>query len=128
MVAVSEDLSAALCDAVHGSRKARADRHHATSERVPVLCFDDQMRVIALQGVLHQAKRPALASVRERAFERANDARVAEGRQTGPEPEPERDVRRQCPETHARAVTHPGMRTGLATRPGAPSPPPPRCG
>ncbi len=78
VIAIGEHLSVALGDAVHSTRQARADGHHATSERVPIVRFDDEMCVIALQGVVHQAERAALATVRERAFDGPDDPRVAE--------------------------------------------------
>lgn len=48
MIAIGENASAAPQYAIDGTRETRADRHHAASECLAVLCFDDEVRVIPL--------------------------------------------------------------------------------
>jgi len=48
VIPVGEDASAAACHTIDGARETRAERYHAASERIGVLGFYDEMRVIAL--------------------------------------------------------------------------------
>ena len=48
VISVGEDAPRALCDAIHGQREPRADRHHAAAKRILIARLDDQMRVISL--------------------------------------------------------------------------------
>jgi hypothetical protein len=82
MVAVGEDATAAPHDAIDGTSETRADRHHAASERLAVLRLDDEMGVIALQGVVHEAESPARAAFGEGALDGADDTDRAKRGQT----------------------------------------------
>src|SRR4029077_15585902 len=81
VVAVDKDATAAPHDAIDGTSQTRADRHHAASEGLTVLRLDDEMGVIALQGVVHEAEPLARAAFGEGAFDGADDTDVrSEGR------------------------------------------------
>jgi len=48
-------------DTVHRASEPRTDRLHAPGESAPALRFDEQVHVVALQGVVQNAKVAALA-------------------------------------------------------------------
>jgi hypothetical protein len=49
VITIGEDPSGATHDSVHGASDARADCHHPTAERLTIVSFDDQVRVISLE-------------------------------------------------------------------------------
>ena len=61
VVAAVEHRPAAPADAVHGAGETGADALHAAGERVLAVCFDDQVHVVALERVVHDAEAAALA-------------------------------------------------------------------
>ena len=69
VVAVGEYRTVATHHAIHGARQASTDGLHPASERVAVPRFDDEMRVVALKRVVHQAKARALAPLLEGSFD-----------------------------------------------------------
>ncbi|HEY2388030.1 MAG TPA: hypothetical protein VGK30_13790 [Candidatus Binatia bacterium] len=118
MVAVGEDATAATNRAVDGTGETRADRHHAASERVAVARLDDEMRVIALQRVVHEAKSLAGAALGEGALDGMDDPDGAKGRQTGHDTDGH--VRRAgAAKVAARSMPNAGIRTRLAARVGS---------
>ena len=78
VITIGEDRTAPPCDPVDGPRQARSDRHHAPTERRSVVCFDDQMSVVALQRVVHQAKARAFATSGEGPLDLMHDPNVTE--------------------------------------------------
>jgi hypothetical protein len=56
VVAIGENATAATEDTIHGTGETRADRHHAASECGAVLRLDDEVRVISLERVVHEAE------------------------------------------------------------------------
>ena len=62
MVAVSEDLAAALESAVEALGEANAETLQAAAQRVAVVGLDEEVDVIALDGEVHDAKAEAVAS------------------------------------------------------------------
>jgi hypothetical protein len=73
VVAVGEHRSDVIADAVHRSGEPRADRHHAAPEGVRIACFDEQVRVIALQRIVDEATARPPAPARERTFDLTDD-------------------------------------------------------
>ena len=114
MIAIGKDAAAPPAgDAIDGVGEARAERHHAAAERVLVARLHDQMRVVALQRVVHEPEaRPDTASGK-RLLERVDDARRPERWET--RSQPERDVRRHgVAERLPSGVRQSGMRARLA--------------
>ena len=66
MVAVGEDSAGAAERSVHGEREARGERLHAARECLAVARLDEQVRVIALDGVLRESEVPVLLPRTER--------------------------------------------------------------
>ena len=127
MVALGEHASVAPRDSIDGARKTRTDRHHPAPERVLIPGFDDEVRVIALQRVVHDPEVATLAAVREGALDLPHDARVAERWETGPQAQG--DVRgHQSRERLAGDVRHGGTLAGLAAGAQPPPTPPPGFG
>lgn len=73
MVAVREDRTAPMSDPIHRPGDACADGLHPTAERVTIRRFDDQVGVIALQGVVGQPKSRTRAAGDEAALYFAHD-------------------------------------------------------
>jgi hypothetical protein len=78
MISLGEDSPGAARDAIDGPSESRPDRFHPATERVLIARFHDEMRVVALQRVLHEPKSRPLAPGREAALDFAHDARVPE--------------------------------------------------
>ncbi|HEY2387950.1 MAG TPA: hypothetical protein VGK30_13380 [Candidatus Binatia bacterium] len=78
MVAIGENAPVAPDGAIDGTGEARADCHHAASERLAVLCLDDEVCMIALQGVVDEPKARAGAASGEGALDLADDAGSAQ--------------------------------------------------
>jgi len=126
VVAIGEDVAASPPDhPIDRVGEARADRHHAACERVVVARLDDEMRVVALQRVVDEAKTGPDARDRKRALDGVDDPH-------GPERwearlKPEGDVcRHGSGERLPSSVRQPGIRTRLATSASATAAPPPR--
>ncbi len=60
MIAARYHLAPAPKDPVHSLRKSRSNRLYPPRQGILSLGLDDQMKMIVLDGVLHQAKVPAL--------------------------------------------------------------------
>ena len=78
---------------VDGAGEARADRHHAATQRFAVAGFDDEVSVIALQGVVRQAEPRTDAAGGEAAFDFTHDTYGAKRRKV--RPQTKRHVRRE---------------------------------
>jgi hypothetical protein len=78
VVAIGEDAATASDRPINRTCETSADRHHAAPECLAVSSFDDEMRVIALQGVVHEAKPGAGAAFGEGALDLAHDLDGAE--------------------------------------------------
>lgn len=78
MVAIREDLSSTPRDAIHGAGDSARDRFHAAAERTSIACLDDEMGVIALEGVVHEPKARSRACGGEAALDGADDRHGAE--------------------------------------------------
>jgi hypothetical protein len=64
---------------------ARADRHHAATERIRVGRFDEKVSVRRLEAVMNQAKVDAVTNRREAPFERADERHGSQGWKAGTE-------------------------------------------
>ena len=73
MIAIREHTPATLGHSVCREREPRPDRRHAARERRTIVRFHDQMRVIALQRIVHQPKSGTRAAGGKGAFDRADD-------------------------------------------------------
>jgi len=94
VVAVREDAAALPAGyAIDGMGEARANRDHAASERMLVGCLDDQMRVVALEGVVDEAKPGPDAAGSKGLLDRVDDARGPQRRDA--RSNPKRHVRRR---------------------------------
>src|SRR4030095_2143204 len=78
VIAAIEYGSAAPADAVHRTREARTDALHPACERVLALRLDDQVRVIALKGVVRDAEAAAFARFGEGAAPLADERTAAQ--------------------------------------------------
>ena len=65
-------------DAVRGAGEARDDALHARRERRTIARLDDQVDVVAKDGVVHDAEGAALARLREGAAELCDEATAAQ--------------------------------------------------
>ncbi len=83
MVAVGEDGPMPVRDAIHGECQAGGNRLHAAPERIAIVGFDDEVGVVALQRVVHEAKTGPCAAGRERALDLVHDRYGAERRDVG---------------------------------------------
>ena len=80
MVVVGEDGSAAPHQAVEPLRDADGEALHAARERVPVVRLDEQMQMVALDGVVDDAHSEADFRRAEGFLERGEDTLPAEPR------------------------------------------------
>jgi hypothetical protein len=113
VVAIGENATAATENAIDGTGEPRAYRHHAASECLTVLCLDDEVRVIPLERVVHEAESLAGAAFGEGALDLADDANHAQRRQAADDTYGH--VRRaRAAKVCARPVLHAGIRTWLA--------------
>jgi hypothetical protein len=118
VIAFGEHRARTPCNAIHRARQAGADRLHAATERVPIVRLHEQVRMIALQRVVHQAKAGSYAATTECALDLPHDGNHSERWYVLVDAH--RDVRREwSPKTHARPMSHARLVTGLAT--GTPS-------
>jgi hypothetical protein len=127
MITVGEHTATAAADAIHRESDSRADRHHPAPERILIIRFDNEVRVVALQGVLHEPKASALAAAAEAALDPAHDANVTKRRQI--RQHANRDVRgHRLLERLPRDVAHPPPFAPLPSRAGPTSSPARRRG
>jgi hypothetical protein len=87
VVAVGEDGTGASRDAIYRARNARADGFHAAAEHVAIARLDDEMRVISLQGIVHETKAGTRACDSEAPLELVYDCCGAERRHVGAHPQ-----------------------------------------
>lgn len=127
MISVGEDGAPTLCDAVHGPCQPRRNGFHPPTERFAIARFHDEMRVVALQRIVDEAKPFARATDGERPLELVHDRHRPQGRHVASHPQ--RDVRWQRrAEVRARCVSEAGSRAGPALAPCArPTPTPTRA-
>lgn len=114
VVAVGKDASGEGQGAARCERKPRRERHHAAGERASPVGFDDEVRVIRLDGIVHDAEVVAPQTL-ERVFEGAHEAHGAECWHAGTHAQCDvcRLVRSDAP---ARKVRHTRPRTRLSAR------------
>lgn len=116
VIAIREYATRAARNPIHGTCESNAYRFHAASERVAILSLDNQVRVVAEQRIVHQAKIAAIAAGRKGPLYLPHDADVAEGRQSGLQAQGH--VRGQSAKGRAPHVTHHRAQPGLPTGPG----------
>ncbi len=73
MIALGDDGSGPVRNPIHRTRKPRADRHHPAPEREMITRFDDEMRMVPLQRVVHEPKIAALTPVPEGPLDLVHD-------------------------------------------------------
>jgi len=113
VVAIGENATAATENAIDGTGEPRAYRHHAASECLTVLCLDDEVRVIPLERVVHEAESLAGAAFGKGVLDLADDANRTQRRQAADDTYGH--VRRaRAAKVCARPVLHAGIRTWLA--------------
>lgn len=78
VVAIREDLSSAPSDAIHRACDASCDCLHPAAERTSIARLDDEMRVIALERIVHEPKPGSRAVRRKRPLDGADDRDRAE--------------------------------------------------
>jgi hypothetical protein len=83
MVAVGNHRTAARKGPVHSSSDPGRDRLHAAAERIAVASFDDQVNVIALDGVVSEAGWGSVTERGEGRLEPSNELCIAEVRDVG---------------------------------------------
>lgn len=74
VVAVAQHRTAARERRVHDAREARAERLHTASEPLGVVCLDEEVRVVRLERVVHDAETAAIAKRDEGSLEGAQNA------------------------------------------------------
>src|SRR5687767_7131244 len=74
VIAIRENRSAATEYAVHGTSEARSECLHAAAERIFIVCFYDQVRMIALNRVVAQPEVIPLEAGGEAALELAHQS------------------------------------------------------
>ena len=72
MVAVGNHRAAVRESPIHGSSDPGRDRLHAAAEPVAVASFDDQVNVVALDGVVSEARWASVTECGEGRLERSN--------------------------------------------------------
>ena len=112
MVAGGQNRPRPACHAIHGPGEAGADRLHSPPEGIAVLRLDDQVRVIALQRVVHETEARPFAPGGEGALDLVDDPNGAERGYVATDPQ--RDVRRQPGERAPAAMERPGILPGFA--------------
>ena len=124
VVAIREHTPGTPERSVHPARKAGGKRLHPAPERLAPVRFDDEVRMIALDRVVDDAKRASLATLRERTLDRSHRTLRPE---TGEIlPDLQRHMAGESPrELLAREMSDRRIRTRLA--PGAWTPPAPRA-
>ena len=74
MVAIGDHRAPARKDPVHGPSDPGRDGFHAAAERIVVASFDDQVNVVALDGVVSEPRRGRVTECGEGRFERTEPA------------------------------------------------------
>ena len=125
MITTGEHPAAPPCKTVHRAREAGGDRHQSPTERRTIVGFDDQMRVVPLQRVVHQPESRPLTAVGEALLDLMHQIDRPQRRQVGKQSQ--RHVRRQRSTkvrpgemTHRRAVPGFPARTLAPSTPGPP--------
>jgi len=75
MVAVGNHRAAVRESPIHGSGDPGRDRLHAAAEPIAVASFDDQVNVVALDGVVSEARWASVTECGEGRLESSNDRR-----------------------------------------------------
>ncbi|HEY2388181.1 MAG TPA: hypothetical protein VGK30_14555 [Candidatus Binatia bacterium] len=78
MIAIVEDSPTGSGGTVDRARQPRADRHHSSTQSCGTTRFHDQMSMIPLQGILHQAKIWTLTAPGKRALDLSHDPNRAQ--------------------------------------------------
>ncbi len=118
VIAAVEHGAALTGDPVDRSREACGDALHAAREGVLALRLDDQVRVIVLERVVHDAEVPPLARLGERTPELSDEGAAPQRRD--PWANSQGHVDGAIPgDRLAPAVQHPRPRTARASRTGA---------
>ena len=73
MVAAVEDPAREIEDALHGAGHAGRDRLHTASQRLLSGALDEQVQMVALHGVVHDAEATALADLPQAHAQLASD-------------------------------------------------------
>jgi len=81
--------------AIHGTGEPCADRLHAAGEARHRIRLEQQVSMVALQGVLQDAEVPALAGRAQASLKLSHEGATAQARQASPDPD--RHVRRARP-------------------------------
>lgn len=123
VIPIREHRTASPEDAVHSLREPRTDCLHSAPERFPILCFDDHMRVVALERVVNETKRVAFTPPRERVLDLAHELHCSQRGNIASNLDG--DVsREQAGEAFARAVADaripPGLPSGAGPSPAVP--------
>lgn len=118
VITIGEHASRAPGDAIHGPSHPRPDRLHASREGALVICFDDQVGVISLQGVVHQPKPRPIAGDREALLDLPYDRHRAQ-RRTARAHAQRHMCRNRSSELVAFCVGHPAIWAPLSTGTGA---------
>jgi len=77
-------------DAIRSTRQSRTDGLHAASQRQTMRRLDEQMHVVRLKRIVHDAEVAALAGLAEASFESADELRGT--KRWDARPDAERDV------------------------------------
>ena len=112
MVAVGNHRAAVRESPIHGSSDPGRDRLHAAAEPIAVASFDDQVNVVALDGVVSEARWASVTECGEGRLERSNEPCVAEVRDVGTHLERHVTGEAAC-DTIARAVGNASHRADL---------------
>ena len=84
MVAIREHRAAQPRGAIHGPCEARTERHHAATERLAIDRFHDQVRVVALDRVMHEPETRTRTAGPKGALDFVDDRHRAQRRKTRP--------------------------------------------
>ena len=123
VIALRQYGSTMLGHPVDRTRESRPDALHPAPQRRLVSRFDDEVRMVSLKRVLHQAKPGPLAPDGKRATDLVHDRHRPERRH--PFARAQRDVRRQRPtELFPRKMPYQGLGPGFRPAPRARATPP----
>jgi len=78
MIPIGEDATPATDGTIHSTGEPSTDRHHAAPESLTIVRLDDQVRVVALQRVVHEPKSGAGAAAGEAPLDLTDDVGGAE--------------------------------------------------
>jgi hypothetical protein len=73
VIAIREHTTTTVRHTIHGPRQTGSHRLHAAPERMPVLCLDDEVRMIALERVVREPEPLPLTPGSEGTLDRADD-------------------------------------------------------